>query len=342
MTGAQAEYSVLGLGQQAPATPVVCLSTQQVALAFVISASSDSDVVTGQILAADGRRTASVDTWRVSRMLMSRRLAYEVYVMRNGSLIEMYERGRGLEESVWRMLMMQGELDEGSALWDEAYAVAQATMRRVKQNIETMIGYLNDHDYRFDPMDKSGDLAPWSPPPSDTEVNIQRIADIAGSLPLSLRAWWEIVGSVDLHGAFDDAARAVEDGSWRYADALFVTPVADAVKLLIAEQAAHEKVSSSARVAIAPDVYAKGKISGGPPYEIRLPDKRADAPFLNVVIFLPLPPGGKVSRQRLGTSETFVDYLRRSFRWGGFPGCAFVDCQEEERLLPLIAQLRPI
>jgi len=58
MTDALAEYSVRVLGEEAPATPVVRPSPEQLVPAFLFFASSDSDVITGQILAADGGRTA--------------------------------------------------------------------------------------------------------------------------------------------------------------------------------------------------------------------------------------------------------------------------------------------
>ena len=56
-------------------------------------------------------------------------------------------------------------------------------------------------------------------------------------------------------------------------------------------------------IAIAPDDLHKANISGGAPYEIAIPDLRADGELVN-------------ERHRL----FFVDYLRLCFEFGGFPG----------------------
>jgi hypothetical protein len=54
---------------------------------------------------------------------------------------------------------------------------------------------------------------------------------------------------------------------------------------------------------IAPDDLHKADTSGGDPYEIAVPDLRADGELLN-------------ERHEF----LFVDYLRLCFRFGGFPG----------------------
>jgi hypothetical protein len=57
-------------------------------------------------------------------------------------------------------------------------------------------------------------------------------------------------------------------------------------------------------ITVAPDYYHKANFSGDS-YDVRLPDARADLPIL-------------------GTDADlyFVEYLRKSFAWGGFPGLA--------------------
>jgi hypothetical protein len=76
--------------------------------------------------------------------------------------------------------------------------------------------------------------------------------------------------------------------------------------------------------AMAPDYYHKEAVSGGAPYGINLPNPAIDAPF-----------------EDEWHNTTFVNYLRISFRWGGFPGFERVEyCPEElyfltEGLLPI-------
>src|SRR5262245_66421957 len=59
----------------------------------------------------------------------------------------------------------------------------------------------------------------------------------------------------------------------------------------------------STGIAIAPDDLHKANTSGGDPYEIAVPDERAD---------------GEVQNER--HRVLFVEYLRLCFEFGGFPG----------------------
>ena len=69
------------------------------------------------------------------------------------------------------------------------------------------------------------------------------------------------------------------------------------------EEADDEDDPTPTAVTIAPDDLHKANTSGGDAYEISIPDLRADGELLN-------------ERHSL----LFVDYLRLSFRFGGFPG----------------------
>ena len=60
---------------------------------------------------------------------------------------------------------------------------------------------------------------------------------------------------------------------------------------------------------ISPNAHHKADFSDGTPYEMALPDPRADAELLN---------------ERHGIF--FVDYLRLAFRFGGFPGFDAPEC----------------
>lgn len=69
-----------------------------------------------------------------------------------------------------------------------------------------------------------------------------------------------------------------------------------------------DEIAAEGRIHIAPNPYHKADISRGAPYEIALPDRRADAELLNYPHDL-----------------FFVDHLRLVFRQGGFPGDAGMD-----------------
>ena len=59
---------------------------------------------------------------------------------------------------------------------------------------------------------------------------------------------------------------------------------------------------------LAPDALNKADIGGGSPYSVFLPEHHADPLFFGDDF-----------------SQRFTDYLRHSFRWGGFPGLSNSD-----------------
>jgi hypothetical protein len=77
---------------------------------------------------------------------------------------------------------------------------------------------------------------------------------------------------------------------------------------------------------IAPDSLHKSGVGGSDPMEIRLLDAAADSPLLNTDY-------GKL---------TFVEYLRLSFEWAGFPGLKDYDRRDEELLTSLKVGLMPL
>ena len=133
-----------------------------------------------------------------------------------------------------------------------------------------------------------------------------------GPLPLSLCAWYEIVGSVDFTGSHPDWP---EDLTGGYPDPLFISPAGYAL-----EYDEENWYREEYRLNIAPDAYHKEDVSGGPPYTIRVPDTAMDAPLVDE-----------------SHETTFVDYLRICFRWGGFPGWSVLD--EDERRRALLGEL---
>jgi hypothetical protein len=278
------------------------------------------------------------------------------------SPLAMYRDGRfGMREAAWSLLMNWGELDEGTPRWDEAYAVARETMTRARQNIERIVAFLRENDYIFGFSRRpEGEAAAsgfpvWQPPTPESDALLAQLTAEVGPLPLSFRAWHEIVGTVSLRGGFP--------GDWDQNDSLpmndplMVAPL-DLVLSELQEfrqnveyyrTSEHQAVlddpyfkQPGSPLFICPDIYIKAHISGGSPYEIRVPDRRADAPLLNVYTFLPTPPGAPVPYHQFLIYETFVGYVRRSFQWAGFPAYALGPQPGFERLKPLFAEMLPI
>lgn len=148
-------------------------------------------------------------------------------------------------------------------------------------------------------------------PPADTANHLKRLEKKAGTLPLSLRAFYEVVGAVDLRGSHPSLSPPKNTIS---PDPLVVFPVRD----VLADEEEKEEDDGDIRLQLAPDDLHKAGVSGGAPYEIAVPDGRADGEFLN-------------ERHEL----LFVDYLRLAFQFGGFPGYEGYD----RGLPPEISQL---
>ena len=127
-------------------------------------------------------------------------------------------------------------------------------------------------------------------------------------------------------------------------DPLMVDPL-DYVLRQVEEQLDEEADSDEQAgfsVDLAPDIYHKANVSGGAPYAVHLPDRRIDTPLLNVRILLPVPPGAQRPYVEVETNETFVEYLRRSFQWAGFPGFALLPNPQIERIHTLFEKMLPI
>jgi hypothetical protein len=239
------------------------------------------------------------------------------------SYLDRYHAGRHAE--VWEELTALGADVRTPGLLDEARAVAAETMRRAKVNVERLCVLLPETGWDFAAPRRGapGDLAVLGPPAPAIRSQLLRLADgVGGPLPLSLEAWWLEVGSVSLmrqpgHNGFD-----------QYPDPLVVTPIEDVLEELD-EWAGDGNFRSMMPIfpaPIAPDAYHKEGVSGGAQYVILLPNEGADAPLLNMGDE-PLP---------------FVQYLRKSFRWGGLPGLSETNTTRPAPIERIAAELLPL
>ena len=193
----------------------------------------------------------------------------------------------GEHKKVWSDLVaMDGAVREDPVVAD-VLAVAYETMQRVDANVRTLVQRLTAMEYVFDARPHVS---------SDSSVR-KAIADFekeAGALPLSIRAFYEVVGEVNLigaHPAIDPKGNSVA------IDPLVVYAFDEG----LAEFDDEDEAPSA--ITIAPDDLHKANVSGGDSYAVAVPDPRADGELLN-------------ERHSL----FFVDYLRLCFRFGGFPG----------------------
>lgn len=212
---------------------------------------------------------------------------------------------------VWRELTALGASVRAPALIDDAWAVAEETMTRVATNIDRIIERLTNRSYQFDVYPDG--TAPLATLPAHGRPDTALLADVVeleqrvGPIPLSLRAFWQVVGTVSLIG------RALE-GWPDYGDPLFVSPP-DYALFELRKHGPGEDSGGTFMCGLAPDVLHKDNLSGGPEYAIALPNPSADATF-----------------EREWRGIGFVPYLRVAILdWGGFPGLSPDNPQDKWR-----------
>jgi hypothetical protein len=213
--------------------------------------------------------------------------------------LERYRNGE--YEQVWNDLHALGPTVRREPHYAQAREVAAETMRRVRWNCERLISRLHALGYTFgsfpDGSCRSQPIEPLVPPSDVMRADWAELEAQAGPLPLSLVAFWQEVGAVDLVGMHP----AWPDGL----DPLVVDPPEGALSFLFdVEESEGELEGAGWFAGLAPDDLHKDNVSGGDPYGVRLPDPSADFLFL-------------YERHSL----RFVPYLRLAIlRWGGFPG----------------------
>jgi hypothetical protein len=142
-----------------------------------------------------------------------------------------------------------------------------------------------------------GPHQPFVPASADVAKRLKKLERLGVILPMSLEAWVEEVGSVNLTGAHPPLSFVESEEGFPN---VFADPLVVDVRLgYLAEEYAGEGIDC----AISPDADGKAGVHECQFYSVRVPDPRADT---------------TLDGERHNT--TFVNYLRIAFRWGGFPG----------------------
>jgi hypothetical protein len=216
------------------------------------------------------------------------------------TLLERYVEGE--HRLVWAELLSYGAKVRQEPLCTEAQAVARETMSRVAQNVLMLVPRLQVIGYRFAHSDYV-----FVPPEADVTVRLDTIERLTGPLPLALRAFCQLVGSVNFTGKHPDWPE--EDDFDTARDPLVVEPLVNVFDNYVywqwgcSEGMYEGEEATRFPLPISPDEFAKAEISTGSSYEILVPNPAADATLTNE-----------------WHETTFLNYLRIAFRWGGFPG----------------------
>ncbi len=256
------------------------------------------------------------------------------------SFVTRYQQGAC--EQVWDELYTLGPAVRQGDLYPDAEAVAMETMRRVRHNIELLIPRLEELGYQFgyeslretDPHNAS--LAEWiaeqparySPASEETTRQIAQFEHETGLLPLSLRAFYLEVGSVNFVGRHPQWNRFFRKRPRAYGfDPLMVVDFSEATLEFPywKEEYAGAEDAPPEPLYIAPDYMQKYYVSGAGGYEMEFPNAAIDGRLLHE-----------------WHKTTFVNYLRICLRYGGIPGLESIERFIEEELAYLRKDLLPI
>ncbi len=208
--------------------------------------------------------------------------------------------------STWSEARSYGDLDGDHR--EEVSELAEETMKRVARNADLLAERLRNVGWTA----LSGQLRTY-PTTSDREI-IRRIEEfMEGPLPPSLDAFWAVVGGIDFVWDYKSEVKRPDLGIDFRIDELDPLGVdaASQVSYMLEMWKEYQDEPDydsewALRLDLAPDHWHKGNYSGGNPYGCKLPFLGADPIFDDLRNQLP-----------------FVDYLRLSFDWAGFPGLKF-------------------
>ena len=204
----------------------------------------------------------------------------------------------GEHEQVWRDIVALGDAVREEPAFTDAEALAREMMCRVRRNIERLIPRLRERGYVF------ADEEPLHAPDENAGAYIAELEQW-GPLPLALRVFYEVVGDVTLEGAFPEG-----DVAFGKTDSP-LSPLVVAGLLSNFDQwmAAYDEEEASVDLDVC---YDPEHVLGA--FTLRGPCWAADAYLL--------VEGEHPLRGALGEPLLFVDYLRVSLQWGGFPSLA--------------------
>lgn len=249
----------------------------------------------------------------------------------------------GEHEQVWDELMALGAAVRDEPLYSDALAVARETMRRAKYNVETIVARLKENGYLFAYPDSI-----YVASGSNVQTLLDEREEKVGPIPISLRAWYEIISEVYLNGTHPNW-RICADYSLCSGFAFFRSKFYEGRELEIerilykkpfARIATFEMTTHFVQLYGEPVWRGKAGITifedeettnGGFPgsSEIIAPDPSIDGTF---------------SQPERNIAPTFVGYLRKCFEWGGFPGFEKIsaDLRPIDMLMQLVNGLLPI
>jgi hypothetical protein len=192
------------------------------------------------------------------------------------------------ERSVWNEIVEHAlAVVQNDDLREEAHAVAAEIMRRARHNADVVRAALKE---------AGASLAAEAAPAND--LDFARVVGATGPLPIALYSYWKGVGSIALAPA-GECAITVDGAQLATLDPLEIWGAREVQSQLVRYEL---RIAASHREIVGPLALELGR-----DITVELPaTSPADA----------VDPRIHHARHRL----RFVEYLRHSFRWGGFWG----------------------
>jgi len=215
--------------------------------------------------------------------------------MNRKNWLERYRAGES--EAVWAELVALGASVREPSLADQALEVAHETMARARQNVEELRERLQSLGYEF-----HHPAGVYVPPSAEARRRLDKLESKVGPIPLSLRAFYEVVGTVDFTQSWAQLVQYQRPERESAPELLYLGEYDPLVVDPLREEP--EPSSAPGRHFLACDEFHKANYSGGENYHVVLPDARADFPIAGMY----------------GIDEFFVPYLRATFTGGGFRG----------------------
>jgi hypothetical protein len=180
----------------------------------------------------------------------------------------------------------------------KAVSLVRRIMAISKQNIETIVERLKRINYCFEVSSEDA----FRQPKKDVLKKIAKLETRIGALPLSICAFYELVGSVNLAGRFAEWETLAHHEEEVKTDYLQVFSIDEWFASDFEFEEDHYN-DGTVYLEISIDDFTKAGFSGGEPYAIKVPNASFDAPIEDAWF-----------------EATFIQYLRTSFQWGGFLG----------------------
>jgi hypothetical protein len=258
------------------------------------------------------------------------------------SFLARYQKGE--HQKVWEELIDLGSAVRDKRVLPDAVAVAKEMMQRVRHNIDIVIPRLEELGYEFGytwlegEPDITGEWiatqpSRYAPPPFNIEKQLQTFEELAGPLPLSIRAFYTEVGEVNFFGRhvrweqllkLRDKSRFPIPNLDPLAINGFKEEMFEDYVVWKEEMRGERENTASYPLFVALDYELKYNISGAGAYEIDIPNASADGLLLNE-----------------WHKTSFVDFLRICLHYGGLPGLESIELLIPEELAFLRKDLLP-